>query len=153
MSLRIGLNYVLDYLCKMPIAEITKSDLTNAFTPLVNKYADGVIQKAYTIVKLIFNKACAEGDIPKDPTAYWKRPKSNISQDKCKNRSNPSTCTEKSCHLIGIILPPRRRCLPPISVFFITEALHTVPVPAQMASGTVRRQPHGKRLASVKGSS
>jgi len=71
----------------------------------------------------------------------------------CKNRSNPSTCTEKSCHLIGIILPPRRRCLPPISVFFITEALHTVPVPAQMASGTVRRQPHGKRLASVKGSS
>ena len=79
---RIGLNYVLDYLCKMPIAEITKSDLTNAFTPLVNKYADGVIQKAYTIVKLIFNKACAEGDIPKDPTAYWKRPKSNISQDK-----------------------------------------------------------------------
>ena len=77
----------------------------------------------------------------------------DITYNRCKNRSNPSTCTEKSCHLIGIILPPRRRCLPPISVFFITEALHTVPVPAQMASGTVRRQPHGKRLASVKGSS
>ena len=32
----------------------------------------------------------------------------------CKNRSYPSTCTEKSCHLIGKNLPPRRRCLPPI---------------------------------------
>ena len=34
--------------------------------------------------------------------------------DLCKNRSYPSTCTEKTCHLIGKNLPPRRRCLPPI---------------------------------------
>ena len=78
---RVGLNYVLDSLAMMPIAKITQGDLKNAFEPLTSKYADGVIQKAYTIVKLIFKKACAEGDIPKDPTLYWKRPTSNVHKE------------------------------------------------------------------------
>ena len=75
---RRGLKPLNDIIGKKPIADLTKDDLTKAFTTLSSKYADGSLQKTYTAVKLILSEAFEEGDIPCDITRRLSKPKSRV---------------------------------------------------------------------------
>lgn len=65
---------------KKPIAELTRDDLTKAFSKLCVQYSDAVLQKTYSTTKMLLQTAFDEKDIPIDITRRWVRPKSRKPQ-------------------------------------------------------------------------
>ena len=84
---RRGLRLLNDYIGKKPIAELTRDDLTKAFSKLCLQYSDAVLQKTYSATKMLLQTAFDEGDIPQDVTRRWVKPKSRKPQ---KQKDSPT---------------------------------------------------------------